>query len=111
MLLKVKKSKVPLVFDKQKMGQIIMNRLELTGAPKVFKLNNFISKYKNPSKEVNIAMCGKYTELPDAYKSVLEAFIHAGVENDTRVNVNWISTEKIRKTMDNLRKRFPPGVV
>ena len=87
---------VPLVFDKQKMGQIIMNRLELTGAPKVFKLNNFISKYKNPSKEVNIAMCGKYTELPDAYKSVLEAFIHAGVENDTRVNVNWISTEKIR---------------
>ena len=56
----------------------------------------FISKYKNPSKEVNIAMCGKYTELPDAYKSVLEAFIHAGVENDTRVNVNWISTEKIR---------------
>ena len=37
---------VPLVFDKQKMGQIIMNRLELAGAPKVFKLNNFISKYK-----------------------------------------------------------------
>ncbi len=87
---------VPLVFDKQKMGQIIMNRLELGGAPKVSKLHNFISKYKNPSKEVNIAMCGKYTELPDAYKSVLEAFIHAGVENDTRVNVSWISTEKIR---------------
>ena len=87
---------VPLVFDKQKMGQIIMNRLELGGAPKVSKLHNFISKYKNPSKEVNIAMCGKYTELPDAYKSVLEAFIHAGVENDTRVNINWISTEKIR---------------
>ena len=87
---------VPLVFDKQKMGQIIMNRLELVGAPKVYKLNNFISKYNNPSKEVNIAMCGKYTELPDAYKSVLEAFIHAGVENDTRVNISWINTEKIR---------------
>mgnify|MGYP003325244945 FL=1 len=41
-------------------------------------------------------MCGKYTELPDAYKSVLEAFIHAGVENDTRVKVSWISTEKIK---------------
>ena len=87
---------VPLVFDKQKMGQIIMNRLELDGQPQVTKLNNFISKYKNPSKEVNIAMCGKYTELPDAYKSVLEAFIHAGVENDTRVKVSWISTEKIK---------------
>lgn len=87
---------VPLVFDEQKMGQIIMNRLELTGSPKISRLRNFISKYKNPSKEVNIAMCGKYTELPDAYKSVLEAFIHAGVENNTRVNVNWIPTEKIR---------------
>ena len=87
---------VPLVFDKQKMGQIIMNRLELGGTPKVSKLNNFISKYNNPSKEVNIAMCGKYTELPDAYKSVLEAFIHAGVENNTRVNISWINTEKIR---------------
>ena len=87
---------VPLVFDKQKIGQIIMNRLELSGTTKVSKLNNFISKYNNPSKEVNIAMCGKYTELPDAYKSVLEAFIHAGVENDTRVNISWINTEKIR---------------
>ena len=96
---------VPLVFDKQKMGQIIMNRLELGGVPKVSKLHNFISKYKNPSKEVNIAMCGKYTELPDAYKSVLEAFIHAGVENDTRVNVNWISTEKIRNDK-SAKKQF-----
>ena len=73
-----------------------MNRLELSGTTKVSKLNNFISKYNNPSKEVNIAMCGKYTELPDAYKSVLEAFIHAGVENNTRVNISWINTEKIR---------------
>ena len=87
---------VPLVFDKQKMGQIIMNRLELSGTHKVSKLINFISKYNNPSKEINIAMCGMYTELPDAYKSVLEAFIHAGVENDTRVNISWINTEKIR---------------
>ena len=62
----------------------------------VTKLHDFIARFKKPTYKVNIAMCGKYTELPDAYKSVLEAFIHAGVENDTRVNINWISTEKIR---------------
>ena len=45
-------------------------------------------------------MCGKYTELPDAYKSVLEAFVHAGVENDARVKVHWISTENIKSDQD-----------
>ena len=87
---------VPLVFAKQKLGQIIMNRLELTGQPQVSKLHDFITRFKKPAYKVNIAMCGKYTELPDAYKSVLEAFIHAGVENDARVNVHWIATENIK---------------
>ena len=91
---------VPLIFDKQKLGQIIMNRLELIGQPQVSKLYDFISRYKKPTYKVNIAMCGKYTELPDAYKSVLEAFIHAGVENDARVNVHWIATEKIKTDAD-----------
>ena len=50
-------------------------------------------------------MCGKYTELPDAYKSVLEAFIHAGVENDARVNVNWVATEDV-KTDDDAERMF-----
>jgi len=96
---------VPLVFDKQKLGQIIMNRLELPGQPQVSKLHDFITRYKKPTYKVNIAMCGKYTELPDAYKSVLEAFIHAGVENDARVNVHWIATENI-KTNAAVEKEF-----
>ena len=96
---------VPLVFDKQNLGQIIMNRLELTGKPQVSKLHDFIARFKKPTYKVNIAMCGKYTELPDAYKSVLEAFIHAGVENDARVNVHWIATENI-KTNAAAEKEF-----
>jgi len=96
---------VPLVFDKQKLGQIIMNRLELAGQPQVSKLHDFITRFKKPTYKVNIAMCGKYTELPDAYKSVLEAFIHAGVENDARVNVHWIATENI-KTNAAVKKEF-----
>ena len=45
-------------------------------------------------------MCGKYTELPDAYKSVLESFIHAGVENNARVNIHWVATEEIKNDSD-----------
>ncbi len=91
---------VPLTLYKQNVGEIIMDRLQLPGKLNVSYLEKFITKFKKPSHQVNIAMCGKYTELPDAYKSVLEAFIHAGVENDTRVNVHWVSTEDIKSDKD-----------
>ena len=91
---------VPLNLYNQKVGEIIMERLELPGKVDVSYLETFIKKFKRPAHTVNIAMCGKYTELPDAYKSVLEAFIHAGVENDARVNVNWVATEEVRSEKD-----------
>ena len=91
---------VPLTLYKQHVGDIIMERLQLPGKVDVSYLENFISKYKQPKHQVNIAMCGKYTELPDAYKSVLESFIHAGVENDARVNVHWVATEDIKSDKD-----------
>jgi CTP synthase len=91
---------VPLTLYKQKVGDIIMERLELLGKVDVSYLETFIKKFKKPKHQVNIAMCGKYTELPDAYKSVLEAFIHGGVENDARVNVNWVATEDVKSDKD-----------
>ena len=87
---------VPLTLYKQRVGDIIMERLQLQGKVDVSYLETFIKKFTKPKHEVNIAMCGKYTELPDAYKSVLEAFIHAGVENDARVKINWVATEKLK---------------
>ena len=62
---------VPLTLYKQKVGDIIMERLELSGKVNVSYLETFIKKFKKPKHQVNIAMCGKYTELPDAYKSEL----------------------------------------
>ena len=91
---------VPLTLYKQDVGNIIMERLELPGKVDVSYLEKFIAKYKKPKHQVNIAMCGKYTELPDAYKSVLEAFIHAGVENNARVNVHWVATEDVKSDKD-----------
>ena len=94
---------VPLTLYKQNVGDIIMERLQLPGIVDVSYLETFIKKYTKPKHQVNIAMCGKYTELPDAYKSVLEAFIHAGVENDARVNIKWVATEEVKTDKDALR--------
>ena len=86
---------VPLMLDKQRLGKLISERLELEGTSETLPLKNFVQHYKNPVYTVTIAMCGKYTKLPDAYKSVIEAFIHSGVENNARVKLKWIATENL----------------
>ncbi len=91
---------VPLTLYNQNVSEIIMDRLQLPGRADVSYLKTFIKKYKDPKYNVNIAMCGKYTELPDAYKSVLESFIHSGVENNARVNIHWVATEEIKNDSD-----------
>ena len=96
---------VPLLLDKQKLGKLISERMELSGEPDVSALQKFIHHYKNPVHSVTIAMCGKYTELPDAYKSVLEAFNHAGVENDAHIKIRWVATENLRSP-DQCRDEF-----
>ncbi len=87
---------VPLTFHKQKISNIIADRLRLSDGTNVEKLQEFIEHYKHPGNKVTIAMCGKYIELPDAYKSVMEALIHAGVENDARVQLKWVQTDNIK---------------
>ena len=86
---------VPLLLHQQNMGHLVNERLELNKKPNLSKLKNFVHNYKNPKSEVIIAMCGKYTELIDSYKSVLESFVHAGAENSARVNIKWVKTDKI----------------
>ena len=87
---------VPLSMHEQNAGHLINERLTIQKEPELNKLKKFIHSFNNPNDEVTIAMCGKYTELIDSYKSVLEAFVHAGVENNARVNVKWIQTERIK---------------
>ena len=87
---------VPLVMHEQNAGHLINERLKIEKTPSLNNLKGFIHNYKNPKFEITIAMCGKYTELIDSYKSVMEAFVHAGVENHSRVNIKWVQTEKIK---------------
>jgi CTP synthase len=85
---------VPLVCYKEKLDQIVINRLHLADRKiKLEEWDNFVAQVKNPTQTVEIALCGKYVEHMDAYKSIIEAFVHAGAENNARVKVRNVSAE------------------
>ena len=97
---------VPLELQKQNFDEVVLRELDLS-VQKESKLDDwkkFLKKYKNPQKSVEIALVGKYVSLQDAYKSIAEAFIHAGAANDTAVNVRWIYSGDI--TADNAAELF-----
>ena len=88
---------VPLLMRKEKLDERALTKLKLPHKemPQIDAWKGFLSRVKNPVNEVNVALVGKYVELPDAYKSIAEAFIHAGAHLECKVNVHWISSETI----------------
>lgn len=90
---------VPLLMLNQKLDLVTLRKLNLeaTKKPDLDKWIKFVDKVKNPKKKVEIALIGKYTALPDAYKSIVESFVHAGATNDARVKLTYINSEKLTK--------------
>ena len=86
---------VPLLMRKEKLDERVLSKLRLPskGEPQIDDWREFLGRLKNPTNEVDIALVGKYVELPDAYKSIAEAFIHAGAANEVKVNLHWIHSE------------------
>ncbi|MBK5279433.1 MAG: CTP synthase [Bacteroidia bacterium] len=90
---------VPLLMRKEKLDERVLAKLKVTAKhePDLEQWKTFLGKLKNPINEVTIGLVGKYVSLPDAYKSIAESFIHAGSQNDCKVNLEWISSEDIHK--------------
>ncbi len=88
---------VPILMLKEKLDIVTLDklRLDIPKDPNMAKWNDFLQRLKKPKSAVNIALVGKYNELPDAYKSIYESFIHAGAENECKVNVIPIHSEQI----------------
>lgn len=88
---------VPLRMLAQKLDIVALRKLNLDTEryAELDKWREFVEKVKNPLGEVHIGLVGKYTELPDAYKSIAEAFIHAGATNRVKVRLEYINSEKI----------------
>lgn len=97
---------VPLNLLEQDFDRLVLKKLKLPDINiQIDKWKEFVHKIKNPTGEINIAVCGKYTDYLDAYKSISESFIHAGAENDVKVNVKYISAENFTKRKpENLLK-------
>ncbi len=90
---------VPILMRKEKLDERVLAKLKVQSKsePDLEQWKDFLGKLKNPIEEVTIGLVGKYVTLPDAYKSIVEAFVHAGAQNDCRVNLKWISSEDIQK--------------
>ena len=88
---------VPLLMRKEKLDERVLElfNIPIGEEPGLEQWKEFLTRLKNPTREVNIALVGKYVELHDAYKSIAESFIHAGATNECKVNVSWISSEDI----------------
>ena len=97
---------VPNLMLKEGLDIITLKKLNLSnhGSPDLEHWNNFLERHKNPKSEIKIGLIGKYVELQDSYKSILEAFIHAGAVNEVKVKVMSIHSEHIDKS--NIKEKF-----
>src|SRR6476620_2294571 len=97
---------VPLAMLREKLDIICLRKLNITAAkePDLGKWKEFLDKLKYPKSKVTVGLIGKYVELQDAYKSILESFIHAGALNDVKVHVENVHSEYI--TQENVAEKL-----
>lgn len=97
---------VPIAMLKEKLDIIVLKKLNITNyhEPELDKWRGFLDKLKHPKNKVTIGLIGKYIELQDAYKSILESFIHAGAMNDCKVQVINVHSEYI--TDENVSEKL-----
>ncbi|EOZ99088.1 CTP synthase [Indibacter alkaliphilus LW1] len=88
---------VPLLMKKEKLDERVMSKLKLTSKSNtdLEQWKDFLGRLKNPTQEVTIGLIGKYVSLPDSYKSIIEAFVHAGAACECKVNLRLISSEEL----------------
>lgn len=99
---------VPLILQKEGLDEIVAKKLNVDGKKAdLSEWKQLVERIKTPAKrEMTLALVGKYVELHDAYLSTVEALEHAGLENDVKVNIKWIQSEKLEQKDIDLHKVF-----
>ena len=97
---------VPLMMYEEGLDRVVLKMLSLPDnlEPDLSKWKDFLRKLKNPKKSIKIGLVGKYVQLQDSYKSILESLIHAGAANEVKVNVDSIHSEEL--TNENCKTRL-----
>ena len=95
---------VPLMMEKEQLDKVVLKKLQISnfGPTDMERWTEFVNKLKYPKSKVNIGLVGKYVELQDSYKSILESIVHAGSVNETEVVVHSIHSEHIDEKVDEL---------
>ena len=105
---------VPGLMLEEGLDEVVLKKLKLPHYTKsnLDKWNQFLTKYKNPKNEISVGLIGKYVELHDAYKSIVESTIHAGAENEVKVNIKWIHSEDLEvENVPNILKELDGVIV
>ncbi len=94
----------PLAMEKEKLADVVLESLRLENRkPDLTEWKQMVSDLRNPESEVNIAMVGKYTQLHDAYLSVVEALKHGGISCKAKVDITWVDSEELNeKNLDQV---------
>lgn len=97
---------VPIKMLEEKLDQTVLRKLALpvSKEPPLKEWREFLKRLKNPKHSIRIGLVGKYVELPDAYKSIAESFIHSGAMNECEVDVEYIHSEEL--TEENINKKL-----
>lgn len=97
---------VPILMQKERLDQRVLYMLDIYNDQDadMEAWKGFLDRYKNPVEHVKIGLVGKYVELKDAYKSIIESFIHAGAANKCKVTIEWIHSESLQ--VDNSAEKF-----
>ena len=107
---------VPLLLQKEHLAGIVMEKLQLENVVSdTSEWEQFVHHVLNPEDEITIAVAGKYTAMVDAYKSIIESFVHAGVDNRCKVNIEFIDAEdlesssRLAEILDHVHGILLPG--
>tara|TARA_B100000686_G_scaffold345157_1_gene429174 strand:+ start:1190 stop:2815 length:1626 start_codon:yes stop_codon:yes gene_type:complete len=89
---------VPLVYHSQKLDEQVLKHFSIRNKPKINlrKWKNIVENIESPKKNIKVGIVGKYTDLPDAYKSLSEALVHGAIVNNIDVEIVWINSENLR---------------
>lgn len=103
---------VPNLMLDEGLDKVVLEKLNLkSDTPNLDRWNAFLQRHKNPKSEITIGLIGKYVELQDSYKSILESFIHAGAENEVKVNVESIHSAYINADNVEFKLQHLDGVL
>ena len=104
---------VPLKMLDEKLDRIVLRKLNLPveADPPMKPWREFIDRLKNPKHEIHVGLVGKYVELPDAYKSIIESFSHSGSANYCKVNIEYIHSEDINENNADKKLKGLHGLV